>query len=163
MDCATVGCESATTGRSKYCPPHARAAREKWRQSMEDQKAEREERYERFRKIAVAADCAGRAAAEAKVPEPMTVVGQIGADAGREYHVPAGVCGFAWVTIVPGTCSFAHYAKKHLGAQKPYRGGMQIWVSAYGQSYERKRAYAQAYAAVLKGEGIDCYSGGRLD
>jgi hypothetical protein len=36
-------------------------------------------------------------------------------------------------------------------------------VSEFGQSVDRKAAYAGAYAQVLRNSGIDCYADSRLD
>lgn len=79
------------------------------------------------------------------------------------YTVPDGVCGFAWVNIRPGNCSLARHAHKLLKARTGYYGGMEIWVNGFGQSYERKRAYASAYAEVMRAAGVDAYPGSRLD
>lgn len=81
------------------------------------------------------------------------------------FVVDDGPCGFAWVNIYPGNCRLANQYKK-LGLAKPaYGGGVQIWISEFGQSADRKYAYAQAYAAKLREltsvERI--YPGSRLD
>jgi hypothetical protein len=117
---------------------------------------------------------AGVAAAEAHTPTPMTVVERanpladiMGGDPGpvvRQYEpVADGVCGFAWVTIHPGNSSFARWLTKQDLARPHYRGGVQVWISAYNQSYERKSVHAQAMAEALREEGVQAYSGGRLD
>ena len=81
------------------------------------------------------------------------------------YVVDDGPCGFAWVTIYPGNSRLANQYKK-LGLARPaYGGGVQTWVSEFGQSADRKYAYAQAYAAKLQeltGE-TRIYAGSRLD
>lgn len=115
------------------------------------------------------AEAAGKAAAEARVPVPMLVVEHANplddsSPVVRRYPpVMGGVCGFAWINIHPGNGSAARFAKKFLGARKAYEGGMQIWVGAYGQSMERKEAYAHAYAEVLQAAGIKAYAGSRMD
>lgn len=111
-----------------------------------------------YRALASQADAAGRAAAEAVNPRPMTVVG-----GGQEYFVADGVCGFAWVVVKPGNSPFARFAKQNLRAHKHYYGGVEIWVSGYGQSMQRKEAYASAYADVLRNAGIQAYSQSRMD
>lgn len=79
------------------------------------------------------------------------------------YNVPDGPCGFASVHF-KGNTSFGRWAKKEGIAKKDsYRGGLYIWVHEFGQSYERKRAYASEYVKVLKENGIDAYSESRLD
>lgn len=105
-----------------------------------------------------AAHKAGQAAAEALVPRPMMVVG-----GGQRWHVPEGVCGFAWVIVRPGTSPYARWMRKALGTRKAYEGGEELWIRDYNQSYERKIAYARAYAEVLQKSGINATAGGRLD
>jgi hypothetical protein len=100
------------------------------------------------------ADAAGLAAAI--VPEPMIVEGY------EDSPVMAGPCGFAWINV-PGNSAFGRYAKRR-GHNKGYPQGINIWVSGFGQSYERKMAYAQAFAAVLREHGVEkAYASGRLD
>lgn len=79
------------------------------------------------------------------------------------YRVDDGACGFAWVNF-PANKAFGR-AMKNLGLARPaYPSGVGIWVSEFGQSVERKEAYAVAYAKVLKDAGIEgVYSGSRLD
>jgi hypothetical protein len=81
------------------------------------------------------------------------------------YFVESGACGFAWVTIYPGNSKLANAYKKLGLARKAYGGGVQVWVSEFGQSVERKEAYAVAYARKLQeltGE-TRIYPGSRLD
>lgn len=115
------------------------------------------------------ADLAGRDAAEAAVPTPMIVVQRANplddnSPIVKQYEpVMGGVCGFAWVVVRPGTSAFARWIKANKGARKHYYGGMELWVSRYGQSMERKEAYAQAFAKVLRDHGVDAYAGSRMD
>ena len=88
---------------------------------------------------------AGLAAVESLAVRPMVV-----ADGDRTYYVADGVCGFAWITIKPGNSALARAAVRMAGASKRYGGGVQIWVSAFNQSHQRKEAYARAYAATLR-------------
>lgn len=75
-----------------------------------------------------------------------------------------GVCGFAWVNIRPGNSSFANWLKANQLARKDsYYGGVTYWVRDFGQSYERKAAYAGAFASVLTKHGIKAVAAGRLD
>jgi len=114
----------------------------------------------RWHRLYHRADQAGREAAEAKVPTPMVVVGM----QEERYHVPQGVCGFAWVNVRPGGSSFARWLKKRGYAHTSYDGGVDVWVSAYGQSMEKKEAYARGFAAVLRESGIEkAYSRSRMD
>jgi hypothetical protein len=118
--------------------------------------------------IYAAADTAGKAAAEATNPTPMVVQQRANgfddtSEVVQEWVVPSGVCGFGWVNIRPGTSSFARWIKKQGIGDKAYEGGINIWVGAYGQSYEKKIAYAHAFAAVLRDAGIKAWGAGRLD
>jgi hypothetical protein len=81
----------------------------------------------------------------------------------QQWVVPDGVCGFAWVKVRPGNCSFALWLKKHKGGRTDYYGGIVLWVSAYNQSMEKKLAYARAFAGVVKEAGVDAYADYRLD
>lgn len=166
--CAAFECDRPTVGKSKYCSGHRATAREAWRQKVQKSTEEREARYAHFADVFQRADAAGLAAAKACVPTPMVVTQRenpLDDDSAvkKAWYVPEGVCGFAWITIYPGNCSAAYYAKKHWGASKAYRGGMQIWCRLGTQSYEIKTAYADAFAKVLQDAGIKAYSGGRLD
>ena len=81
------------------------------------------------------------------------------------YVVDDGPCGFAWVTIHPGNSKLANQYKK-LGLARPhYGGGVSMWINEFGQSVDRKYAYAQAYAAKLRElTGVErIYPGSRLD
>lgn len=119
--------------------------------------------------LARRAELAGMAAGEAAVPTPMVVFERENpwdetSPVKRLYApVAAGVCGFAFVTVRPGTGSFARYAKARLGWRKAYYGGMQTSVFAFGQSLERKTAYARAYAGVLTEAGVPAYVETRMD
>jgi hypothetical protein len=104
-----------------------------------------------------AANRSGHEAATAMVPEPMAVVGRK-----EVWHVPEGMCGFAWVAF-KGNTSFGRWALKNKIARKAYQGGLHLWVSDYGQSYDRKSAYAAAFAEVLRKHGVDAYADNRLD
>jgi len=122
------------------------------------------------------ADAAGRKAANASTPAPMLVgtpkdmmASLTGGDDGgfdeKEpvYYVADGVCGFAWVLIRPGNSSFARWLVKTDKGSAAYGGGVSIWVSGYGQSMQRKEAYAGAFAKVLQAAGITAYSQSRMD
>lgn len=80
----------------------------------------------------------------------------------KEWFVADGVCGFAWVKF-KGNTAWGKYAKANLGAKAAYGGGLQIWVSAFSQSMQKKEAYATAYAAVLQEAGIAAYADSRMD
>lgn len=114
------------------------------------------------------ARAAGLAAGEAMTPTPMVVRQHASPldDASpvtKSWFVSEGPCGFAWITLRPGTSPAARFAKKALGARKGYHGGMEIWVGEFGQSIARKEAFARAFADVLTEAGFTAYAGSRMD
>lgn len=112
---------------------------------------------------------AGIAAVEAVTPKPMIVTERRYLPSGESYiyeypPIESGVCGFAWIDVRPRNGEMARWLKKHdLARNSDYDKSMKIWVIGYGQSYDRKTAYAGAFAAVLQEHGIRAYSGQRLD
>ena len=116
-------------------------------------------RYQAFNDIVEKAYEAGIAAGYRARPIPMYVISQ-GIPIDR---IDDGACGFAWVTVRPANSSFAIWAKKQ-GLMRPmYGGGVTYWVSVFGQSVDRKAAFAGAYAKVLRENGIQATAGDRLD
>jgi len=128
------------------------------------------QKYAKFEEVYRKAFVAGMGAGHAAAPTPM-VVGSPSTPFGNDvdyskktYYVPDGVCGFAWVTVRPGTSAFAKWLAKTGKARKAYEGGMQIWVSQFGQSMQRKEAFAAAMAETLRSElGVNAYAGSRMD
>lgn len=123
-----------------------------------------------FERLYLAADAAGKEAAEACEPTPM-IVGYPTTPLGNDidtskasWYVPQGVCGFAWVIVKPGNSAFANWLKKMDYARKDsYYGGVSIWISDYGQSMEKKAAYARGFAGKLQEAGYNAYSMSRMD
>ena len=112
---------------------------------------------------------AGEAAYAAATPTPM-VVGDAKGITSNEidytkptYYVADGVCGFAWVEVHPARGGFVTWCKKNGHGRKGYPAGYHFWVKTPCQSYERKRAYAGAFAKVLTDHGIKAYAMSRLD
>jgi len=102
---------------------------------------------------------AGRKAAQALVPTPMGVT-----DGTTRWIVQEGPCGFAWVNIRPAYSQVAkELVRRKLARSDSYEGGVTLWVSEYNQSWERKRAFAQAFANVLTEAGVTARAGDRLD
>lgn len=83
----------------------------------------------------------------------------------KSYTVPQGMCGFAWVRVRPANCRFANWLKAlDLARTDTYAGGVVIWISDHGQSYERKRAHAKEMAKVLREKlGVKASHEARLD
>ena len=127
----------------------------------------RKAKYAGFEAAFAKASAAGKAAGEAAKPRAMIVqerAGPFGGPVVQEWHEPEGMCGFAWVNVSPGNSPFANWLKKNKLARKSYHGGVDIWISEFGQSVERKEACASAMAKVLKEElGVNAYASSRLD
>jgi hypothetical protein len=128
----------------------------------------RKARYAEFEAAYAKAAAAAKAAGEAAKPRAMVVFDADLAgkpvEGGNRWYEAEGVCGFAWVTVAPGTSSFAKWLVKNKLARAAYRGGVDIWISAFGQSLERKEAAARAMAEVLRTElGVNAYAGSRMD
>ena len=122
-----------------------------------------------------------KAAREAK-PTPMVVTQRVNpfddaSEVVKQWSVSEGVCGFAWV-VISGNTAFGRWVRKHhwgddtsrmLHEQeggrwsKGYPSGYSWWVWAGGQSYDRKRAYAHAFASTLNDFGIEATVGSRMD
>ena len=113
-----------------------------------------------FQELAQRAYEAGIKAGTECRPVPMTVINEL---RGELWRIDDGACGFAWVTVRPANCAFAIWAKKTGLMRSAYGGGVQYWVGEFGQSEERKSAFAGAYARVLCEAGINATSGSRLD
>jgi len=77
------------------------------------------QRETQFEELFLKAQTAGMRALEACQPRPMVVSG-----GGRDYYVPDGVCGFAYVRVKPGNSPFARFLKaKNLARPDSYYGG----------------------------------------
>ena len=136
-----------------------------WAESEVNPKTELEKTA--FESIYQEADQAGQAAVNDKMlnggVEPMVLVGGVPGGKKETYYVADGPCGFAWVNVRPGNCSFANWLKKYKGCDKSYYGGVDVWISKYGQSIQKKEIYARAFAEVLEKYGIKAYADSRLD
>jgi hypothetical protein len=139
------------------------------REKIAAESAGRRERYAKFEAAYNKAVAAGKAAGEAKAPVPMVVAEHADplndrSPVNRAWHCAEGACGFAWVRVRPGNCSFAKWLVKNGHARPAYEGGVDIWISAFNQSVERKEACARAMAEVFRSElGVNAYSDSRLD
>jgi hypothetical protein len=125
-----------------------------------------------FNDLFLRAQSAGMKALQEATPTPMVVrdanvlTGQPLAG-GRQYFVADGVCGFAWVHISPGNCSFANWLKRSGHARKSYYGGVDVYIHEGNQSMERKQAYARAMAKIFNEANIpgvkSIYASSRMD
>jgi hypothetical protein len=100
------------------------------------------------------------------------------------YHVPGGVCGFAWVKLYARATEsrkFVNWLKGSVKSSKPcsdvqpnviqsarpsYEGGVDMWVMGFGQSMQTKEAYADAFTKVLREaeiDGLNVFSQSRMD
>jgi hypothetical protein len=157
--CALPGCDLPAEGEYDYCS---------FKHKIKAAGIERGERDAKFSELVARAHEAGMKAGNEALPEPMVVVGRAHplddtSPVTNAWYVSEGACGFAWVTVRPGNSSFAIWAKKHAGFRKAYYGGVEHWVSGFGQSMARKEAYARAYANVLREASINAYPGSRMD
>lgn len=135
-----------------------------------------------FQRIYNEALAAGKAAATAMTPVPMAVQTATGLfdkfDFSRPYEVISdGVCGFAWVNVRQASKAgrkdspFVKWLRERsrgerfseYGYYEDYTKCWQIWVRGYGQSMQRKAAYAEAFATVLRENGISASAGSRMD
>jgi hypothetical protein len=91
---------------------------------------------------------AGAAAVTALSVAPMVVTGREGS-----YYVEGGVCGFARVEVRPRTSAWAKWLKSNGWYSSDYHKCIYMNVSEYGQSMQRKEAFAQAVAAWLTARG----------
>ena len=84
-------------------------------------------------------------------------------DFSKKTYVLDGLCGYAWVNISPARGAFVNYLKSREIGRKGYYGGYEISVREFGQSVDRKYAFAQAFVEVLGKYGIEAFAGNRLD
>lgn len=84
-------------------------------------------------------------------------------DFNKKTYILEGLCGFAWVNISPARGAFVNWLKAQEIGSKGYYGGYEIWVREFGQSVDRKEAFAQAFADVLRKYDIAAYGASRLD
>lgn len=121
-----------------------------------------------FDRIHEEAHKAGLKALAECVPEPMIVCQHANmiddsSPVVRRDYVADGLCGFAWINVRPGTCSFAKYLKTYRQGYKDYYGGISIHVREGNQSIAKKEAYAGAFAEVLCNHDINASAESRLD
>jgi hypothetical protein len=107
------------------------------------------ERWEGLWRIA---NEAGSEAGRTVIPTPMRV--------GREW-VPEGAFGSAWITVPDVRTGFARWLVKADRAHVEHRRGAVVSTPYF--AVERARAYAEAFSAALRANGIRCTTSSRLD
>lgn len=90
---------------------------------------------------------AGHVAAAACVPTPMTI-------SGGEL-IMEGECGGAYVNVRDARKGFARWLKTSENGEHGYPSGMSVYANSEGQSVDRAGAYAEAFATVLRRNGIE--------
>ncbi len=110
---------------------------------------------ERWSALYQLAHGAGMVAHDAAVPTPLFVSGYGG--------YGDGICGHAWINIPDGRTAFARWLSKAGHAYQGYPRGVSISCPGAGQSFDRAKAYAQAFAKVLEYNGVNCSIDCRLD
>lgn len=138
------------------------------REKIAAESAARQARYQQFESIWADAVAAGNMAADQARPTPMVVQQHASplddnSPVVKQWVCDEGPCGFAEIRLSRGNSSFAHWAKKNAGFRKHYYGGLSYWVSGFGQSMQRKYAFARAAASILNEHGIDAYASSQLD
>jgi hypothetical protein len=101
------------------------------------------------------ADKRGTKAADEWIPTPMWIEG---------YTAPIadGACGFAWIELPDGRSSFSRWLRK-TGIISKHERGRSIWCMHPSQSIERARKYCEAFAQVLRLNGVECEVKWRYD
>ncbi len=158
--CKHFGCTNDAAVNSKYCREHKREARENWYKMIREKAEERKSLLIGFRDMIHVAHQKGMEAAEKAVPVPMVVTETDGTPVAV---VNDGPCGFAYVTLRPGTSSLARFLVKDEGWHKSYYGGVERSVQYFNQSLTRKAAYASAFAQHMRSAGYDAGSYDRDD
>lgn len=104
---------------------------------------------ERWQELYDLAHVAGLEAMAACVPKPLVVESQVYME---------GHCGGANIIFGDMRKSFARWLKKNERGHHHYRSGYLISAERIGQSAESAKAYADAFARVLRRNAIECRS-----
>lgn len=83
----------------------------------------------------------------------------------QDEHGDPIYCGFAWVAIHPARGAFVNWLKKNDIGSPGYPKGYQIWSPGEynGQSMDIKEVGAEAFAKVLRENGINAHMSSRAD
>ena len=154
--CASAGCVQHTAPRSKYCAVHKSEARAAFFQMVREKSSQRAADKSALTVLVSdafkAAHSAGFAAGIAADVEPIGyITDNTCPDNARALsYVSSGVCGFAWVDV-KGARGLMRQAFIDAGfSESAYKGGLSFWVGAFGQSYDRKSAYSDAFMYSLR-------------
>lgn len=154
--CASGNSPKHGPWQSKYCWEHKKLAKKAWKEKIEAEKEERVSRENRFGQIIGAALARAHNDGEAHSPTPMIVeqhqdMLDDSSPVKKSWFVEQGVCGFVWVNLKPATSSFCRFLQKKAPGWKrdSYYGGLTYWVFQFGQSYEKKVAFARELAKAL--------------
>lgn len=74
--------------------------------------------------------------------------------------------GFAWVVVHPARGPFVSWCKKNKHGSKHYAGGYEFWYSEFSigtQSIGVHERAARVFCDVLKANGLEAFTGSRLD
>ncbi len=88
---------------------------------------------------------------------------------GKVYEQPFELCGFATVQVKGANKGFGKWLANNDGRADSYYGGAALHVGHFNQSWERKGAYAKAYAktatALLaqQGEEVHIWTTNNMD
>jgi hypothetical protein len=111
-----------------------------------------DQRWDQLFKLATDA---GDFAAAQTVPTPMQVVG---------YEIIMdGLCGWAQTVVPDGRRGFARWLLKSGKGSRHYRSGVVVYANTRTQSHEIALAYANAFARVLRRNGVECKVEDALD
>jgi len=81
---------------------------------------------------------------------------------GYDKPISEGMVGSAWIELPDGKSPFPRWLRKH-GLCSAYSRSRQIPARTGSQSVEKERKYCEAFARVLRLNGIACKVGWRLD
>lgn len=112
-----------------------------------------------FQHIYDAAHEAGYTAGKRAIPNSKFLAQPNGA---KLWIEPRGECGMAWIAF-SGNTPWSKWCNEQGICDNDHPRGKRIWVHHFGQSYERKLAYAKAFAQTLKDNGINAFSCGMVD
>lgn len=105
----------------------------------------------RWRALYGLAAATGTKAATNWVPTPLILT-----DGYQTYVEDGGACGTAWIRLKDGRSSFAKWLRAQKLAAQASRKGIVIGADVGSQSLERAEQYCQAFARVLRLNGVDC-------